>query len=107
MPLLGKGHETCVMVTLGSAVARTPACSVICGTGVGLSVAARVGDGVGPAAVARAVGGRVVGGGGVVGVTVRNGSVGTGVGDGSGGGDGFSATGGCSGALGFLGWANA
>ena len=57
--------------------------------------------------VARAVGGAVVGGGGVVGVTVRNGSVGTGVGEGSGGRDGFSATGGCNGALGFFGCASA
>ena len=101
--MLEAGQLTCVIVTLGSAVARTPALSVICGTGVGRSVAARVGEGVGPAAVARAVGGGVVGDGGVVGVTVRNGSVGSGVRDGSGGGDGFSATGGCSGAFGFLG----
>jgi hypothetical protein len=101
--LLGIGHETCVIVTFGSAVARTPARSVICGTGVGRRVAARVGDGAGPdpVAVARAVGGGGVGGGGIVGVTVRTGSVG--VGDGVGGGAGFSATGGCSGALGFLG----
>jgi len=106
--LLGMGHETCVIVMLGSAVARTPARRVICGTGVGLSVGARVGDGVGPLAVgraadpvalARAVGGVV--GGGDVGVAVRTGSVG--VGDGIGGGAGVSATGGCSGALGFLG----
>jgi hypothetical protein len=48
-----------------------------------------------------------VGGGVVVGVTVRTGSVGIGVGDGSGGGAGFSATGGCSGALGFFGCASA
>ena len=107
--LLGMGHETCVIVMLGRAVALTPARSVICGTGVGRSVGARVGDGVGPVAVgraadpvalARAVGGGVVGGG-VVGVIVRGGSVG--VGEGVGGGAGFSATGGCSGALGFLG----
>ncbi len=107
--LLGMRHETCVIVMLGRAVARTPARSVICGTGVvGLSVGARVGDGVGPVAVgraadpvalARAVGGVV--GGGDVGVAVRTGSVG--VGDGIGGGAGVSATGGCSGALGFLG----
>ena len=107
--LLGMGHETCVIVMLGSAVARTPARSVICGTGVGLSVGARVGDGVGPVAVARAadpvalaraVGGGVVGGA-VVGVSVGGGSIGDG--DGVAGGTGFSATGGCSGALGFLG----
>jgi len=101
------GHELCVTVIFGSAVARTPACSVICGTGVGRSVGARVGDGVRPVAVARDVVGGVVGGGGVVGATVRKGSVGTGVGDGSGGGADFSPTGGCSGALGFLGWASA
>jgi hypothetical protein len=98
-----------VIVIFGSAVARTPACSVIRGTGVGRSVGARVGDGLGadPVAVARTVGGGVVGGGAVVGVIVRNGSVGTGVGDGSDGGAGFSATGGCSGAFGFLGLASA
>jgi hypothetical protein len=99
------------MVTFGSAVGRTPACSVICGTGVGRRVGARVGDGVGPVAAARAVGGAVLVGGGVVGVTVRIGSVGVGVGvgvgDGSAVGVGFSATGGCSGALGFLGCASA
>ncbi len=39
--LLGIGHETCVIVTFGSAVARTPARSVICGAGVGRGVAAR------------------------------------------------------------------
>ena len=106
------GHETCVIVMLGSAVARTPARKVICGTGVGVvgrGVGERVGDGVGPvavgraadpAALARAVGGAVVGGA-VVGVGVGGGSVG--VGDGVGGGAGFSATGGCSGALGFFG----
>lgn len=96
-----------MIVIFGSAVARTPACSVMRGTGVGRSVAARVGDGFGPVAVARAVAGGVVGGGGVVGVTVRNGSVGTGVGDGSGDGAGFSATGGCNGAFGFFGFASA
>jgi hypothetical protein len=110
--LLGIGHETCVIVMLGSAVARTPARSVICGTGVGVvgrGVGERVGAGVGPVAVGRAadavalarVGGAVVGGA-VVGVGV-GGSVGVGVG----GGAGFSATGGCSGALGFFGCASA
>src|SRR2546428_13139082 len=92
--LLGMRHETCVIVMLGSAVARTPARRVICGTGVGLSVGARVGDGVGPVAVgraadpvalARAVGGVV--GGGDVGVAVRSGS--GGVGGGVGGRAGF------------------
>src|SRR2546428_11207407 len=100
--LLGMRHETCVIVMLGSAVARTPARRVICGTGVGLSVGARVGDGVGPVAVgraadpvalARAVGG-VVGGGGVGGAG-RAGS--GGVGDGGGGGGGVSAARGCRG----------
>jgi hypothetical protein len=97
------------MVTFGSAVGRTPACSVICGTGVGRRVGARVGDGVGPVAAAGGLGGAVLVGGGVVGVTVRIGSVGVGVGvgDGSAVGVGFSATGGCSGALGFLGCASA
>jgi len=111
--LLGMSHETCVIVMLGSAVARTPARSVICGTGVGVvgrGVGERVGDGVGPDALgrgaapvadARAVGGAVVGG------AVVGGSVGVGVGVGVGGGAGFSATGGCSGALGFFGCASA
>jgi len=111
--LLGMGHETCVIVMLGSAVARTPARSVICGTGVGVvgrGVGERVGDGVGPDALgrgaapvadARAVGGAVVGG------AVVGGSVGVGVGVGVGGGAGFSATGGCSAALGFFGCASA
>jgi hypothetical protein len=31
-----------VIVIFGRAVARTPACSVICGTGVGRSVGARI-----------------------------------------------------------------
>lgn len=94
-----------MIVIFGSAVARTPAWSVICGAGVGRSVGARVGDGVGRAAVARTVGGAVVGGGGVVGLTVRNGRVASGVGCGVG--DGFSATGGCNGAFGFFGLASA
>jgi len=115
--LLGMGHDTCVIVMLGSAVGRTPARSVICGTGVGVvgrGVGERVGEGVGPVAVgraadpvtdARAVGAGVVGGA-VVGVGV-GGSVGVGDGVGVGGGAGFSATGGCSGALGFFGCASA
>src|SRR5437899_10613996 len=98
--LLGMRHETCVIVMLGRAVARTPARSVICGTGVGRSVGARVGDGVGPVAVgraadpvalARAVGGGVAGGGGV-GMAVRGGSVR--VGGGVGGARGITRTGG-------------
>src|SRR2546428_1161227 len=87
--LLGMRHETCVIVMLGSAVARTPARRVICGTGVGLSVGARVGDGVGPVAVgraadpvalARAVGGVVGGGDAGVAVRARRRGVGDGVG---------------------------
>ena len=109
---------------------RTPAASVICGTGVGRSVGAGVagravavgaaGDVDGRALAAleiaavaegRAVGAAVVGAGlgvgGTVGASVRNGSVGAGVGSGSGSVIcGFSATGGCSGAFAFLGCAS-
>lgn len=104
---------------LGSAVARTPARSVIVGTGVGRGEAVR-GGAVG-VCVARAtmlalapalVRGLGCGvddgvGEGVLGVIVRTSSVGAGVGSGVGEGLGLLATGGWSGAFGFLGWANA
>jgi len=111
-----------VYVTFGSAVARTAAESVICGTGVGRSVGAAVaravGAGVGvvtraarPLAVGVGLGvvGTGLGVGGGVGASVRNGN---GDGDPSGSGSGsattgFSATGGLSGAFGFFGWASA
>ena len=103
-------------MTFGSAVARTPAASVICGTGVGRSVGVGVGRGVavgvplvrGCVALARGVAvGEGDGVGGGVGASVRNGA-GAVVGSGSGSdGDGFSATGGCSGAFGFFGCASA
>ena len=106
-----------VKVTLGSAVTRTPAASVICGTGVarsvGATVGARVGAGVVATAVARADAlglGLAVGDGvgveGGVGASVRNGFT---VGSASGSSDsrGFSATGGWSGAFAFLGCASA
>ena len=107
-------------MTFGSAVARTPAARVICGTGVARKVGAAVrcgvdnGDAVATRAVSDGVGvGRGVVGTGVgVGVgtdgsSVRKGS-GAGVASGSSSDDsGLPATGGCSGALGFLGWPNA
>ena len=110
------------MVIFGSCVARTPAASVICGTGVprNVAVARGVGASVGDAAVreivptpdARAVGVAAVvgtgdGDGAIVGASVRNGGLAVGSGSGSTDASGCSATGGCSGALAFFGCASA
>ena len=92
-------------VTLGKEVARTPAASVICGTGVPRSVAVARGVGLGvtlfaTAAVSRALGAGVVGFGvglgvgGSVGASVRNGGGEVGSGSVSTAGSGLSATGG-------------
>ena len=105
------------MVTLGSDVARTPACSWICGVERSVAVPRGVGVGGGEvrvtAAVKRAVGDGVagfgdgLGVGGSVGASVRKGGGAVGSSSGSRLGSGVPTTGGRRGAFAFFGCASA